>query len=361
MTGSMRRSKTHSSKRRGGATIGDIAAAAGVSKMTVSRFLSAPSTVRDETRERIQQLIDELHYVPNRSARALSGTGQLRLGLLYNLPRSSYIVDFLMGAIEQAAVMDIQLVSRSVRVGVDAADILRSIIASGIDGLALTPPLCDATELLEIIAESDLPVLLVGTRHPEFAMSSISIDERAAACDLTRHIIDQGHRRIGFIIGEPLLAASHIRLEGFRAAMAAAGLAIDPDLLVQGDFTYRSGLTAAERLLSLPQPPTAIFASNDDMAAAAVMVAHRMALDVPRELSVCGFDDSWIATNIYPELTTIRQPIHQMAINGVAVLGESVRASRNGQDMVKHQIVPYELVVRQSDGHPRADAATASA
>ncbi|GGB36198.1 LacI family transcriptional regulator [Sphingomonas metalli] len=352
MTGSTRRPKTHSAKQRGAATIGDIAAAAGVSKMTVSRVLSSPWSVRPDTRERIMQLVADLHYVPNRSARMLSGAELLRLGLLYNSPRSSYIVDFLMGAIDQASIMDIQLLSRPVELEVDALGVLKGMVASGVDGIILTPPLSDVDALLAVARAAAMPVLLVGADHPEDMLSSISIDEGAAAREITQHLIARGHRRIGFIMGEPVLAASHTRLEGFRAAMSEAGLTVEPDLIAQGYFTYRSGLVAAEQLLDRDDPPTAIFASNDDMAAATVMVAHRRGLDVPDRLTVCGFDDSWIATNIYPELTTIRQPIRDMAVDSIVLMAEAVRTARQGKPFVRRQVADHALIVRQSVGAP---------
>ena len=130
---------------------------------------------------------------------------------------------------------------------------------------------------------------------------------------MTRHILSLGHTRIGFIIGNPDQTASAQRLAGYKAALAEADIAIDNSLIRQGLFTYRSGLKAADQLLSLAKPPTAIFASNDDMGAATVAVAHRHHLDVPKGLTVCGFDDTEFSRSIWPELTTIRQPIADMA------------------------------------------------
>ncbi|MEH3123595.1 MAG: LacI family DNA-binding transcriptional regulator [Sphingomonas phyllosphaerae] len=348
MAGNSRKPKSNSARHRGAATIADIAREAGVSKMTVSRVLSAPLTVREETRERVVRIIAELHYTPNRSARMLSGARQLRFGLLHNNPRSSYIMDFLMGAIEQASLMDVQLIARGCRLGEDDAAMLNSLIGSGIDAIILTPPLCDSPVLLDLVRGCDLPGLLVSTDAGETTISSIFIDETAAAREMTEHLLALGHRRIGFIAGEPALAASHARQAGFVAALDAAGVALDPALVAQGDFTYRTGLDAADRLLTLPERPTAILASNDDMAAAAVMTARRLGLDVPAQLSVCGFDDSWIATATYPELTTIRQPIAEMATRGVMLLAELAQVLDDGDRTARHVMMPHELIVRGS-------------
>lgn len=317
--------------------------------MTVSRVLSAPLTVREDTRERVMRIITELHYTPNRSARMLSGARQLRFGLLHNNPRSSYIMDFLISAIEQASLMDVQLIARGCRLGEDDADVLNSLINSGIDAIILTPPLCDSPLLQELVRGCDLPGLLVSTNAGGTEISSVFIDEPTAAREMIQHLLALGHRRIGFIAGEPALAASYARQTGFVDALDAAGVILDPALIVQGDFTYRSGLQAADRLLALSDRPTAIFASNDDMAAATVMTARRLGLDVPSELTVCGFDDSWIATSTYPELTTVRQPIADMAVHCVMMLADLAKAFEAGNRTAKHLMMSHELIVRGSD------------
>lgn len=360
MTGNSRRPKSSSAQQRGAATIADVAAAAGVSKMTVSRVLSAPWSVKEETRERVTQIIADLHYTPSRAARMLSGARQLRFGLVYNFPRSSYIVDFLMSAIDQASAMDVQLIARGCLLDDTDAAVFHTLVSSGIDAIILTPPLCDSPRLLAAAADLDIPVLLVSTDSNVPGLSSIFIDEHAAAREMTEHLLALGHRRIGFIAGEPALAASHVRQAGFCAALQAAGLSVDPALIAQGHFTYRSGLLAAERLLALDAPPTAIFASNDDMAAGAVTSAHRMGLDVPSQLTVCGFDDSWIATTTYPELTTIHQPIGAMAIRGVLLLAELVQLYNNGKRTSRQVKMAHALVARQSDA-AAASPATAEA
>jgi len=170
---------------------------------------------------------------------------------------------------------------------------------------------------------------------------------------MTRQIAGLGHKRIGFIIGNPDQTASARRLDGYRAALVEEGIAVDEALIVQGLFSYRSGLEAAEKLLDLPVPPSAIFASNDDMAAAAVAVAHRRGLDVPGKLTVCGFDDTTLATAIWPELTTVHQPIADMSRAAVEILVSEIAARREGERRQSRRIVlDFTLVRRQSDGPP---------
>jgi LacI family transcriptional regulator len=182
----------------------------------------------------------------------------------------------------------------------------------------------------------------------------VRIDDFHAAREMTAHLIEQGHTRIAFIKGQPTQTASAQRLDGFQAAMDDAELEVDPALVIQGYFSYKSGLEAAEKLLARKRLPTAIFASNDDMAAAAISVAHRRGLDVPRDLSVVGFDDTPIATTVWPELTTVRQPIAAMAEAAIKLLLLKIRRpkDRHAHQAVDH-MVPYVLVKRDSVAPPR--------
>ncbi len=198
--------------------------------------------------------------------------------------------------------------------------------------------MCDSLPLLEVLRGANGLAVTVASGHPAPGFSAVSIDDHRAAFEMTRHIAALGHQRIGFIIGNPDQTASERRLTGYRDALAAAGLPHDPALIVQGLFTYRSGLDAAERLLDLAAPPSAIFASNDDMAAATVAVAHRHGLDVPNDLAVCGFDDTALATTIWPELTTIRQPITDMSLAAVELLVKEIHSRRDG-----HRDAPQHL------------------
>jgi LacI family transcriptional regulator len=174
----------------------------------------------------------------------------------------------------------------------------------------------------------------------------------APAGRITRRRPALGHQRIGFIKGSPDLHASALRLQGYLDALADAGAAADPALVAQGAFTYRSGLDAAEALLALPDRPTAIFSSNDDMAAAVIAVAHGDRLDVPGDLTVCGFDDTGFATSIWPELTTIRQPIGDMARIALGMMATLVRGGPAAIGEA-HRLIDFTLIRRQSDAPPR--------
>ncbi|HEX8486857.1 MAG TPA: LacI family DNA-binding transcriptional regulator [Sphingomonas sp.] len=341
-----------SPSRRSAATISDVARLAGVSAMTVSRVTNGEGNVRPGTRHAVEAAITALSYAPNAAARKLAGARQLRVGLLYSNPSAAYLSEFLVGSLDQASRRDVRLIVEKCELGDHELEVARHLIAGGIDGIILPSPLCDSADLIAMLVEKGVPAVLVGSGKPSEALFAVSIDETAAAYAMTRHILALGHRRIGFVIGNPAQSASPDRLDGYRAALRDARVPADEGLIAQGLFTYRSGLAAAERLLDHDNPPTAIFASNDDMAAAAVAVAHRRGLDVPGDLTVCGFDDTTLATAIWPELTTIHQPIADMSRAAVEML---VGQARRGQETVaeRHQLLAFTLVRRQSEAPPR--------
>ncbi|MEE4451697.1 LacI family DNA-binding transcriptional regulator [Novosphingobium resinovorum] len=343
--------RTRSSRRaRAGATIADVAREAGVSLMTVSRVMNGKANVREETRERVQNAIAALNYSPSAAARNLAAASEIRIGLLYSNPSAGYLNEFLVGSLEQAARTNVQLVVQLCERPQERAAIVRRLIDSGIDGLILPPPLCDAQDIHRLVQQHAVPAVAVASGQPASFLSSVNVDDRAAAEAMTRHLMDLGHRRIGFIAGNPDQTASSLRLQGYRDALEAGGLDFEPDLVVPGLFTYRSGLEATQRLLALAPAPTAIFASNDDMAAAAVSVAHRMGLDVPGDVAVVGFDDAPQATTTWPELTTIRQPIADMSRAAVQQLVDDIRAAREGRrPALRHLQMAFELIRRESD------------
>ncbi len=341
-------------RMRGGTapTISDVAREAGVSPMTVSRVINGKGNVRDSTREAVNAAIVALNYAPNSAARSLAGAGQTRIGMLYSNPSAGFLSEFLLGSLEQAARSDVQIIVQQCEAGDHELEVARHMVERGIDGILLPPPMCETASVLDFLRDNGVPAVSVATAQPRDDALAIGIDDFTAAAAMTRHIMALGHRRIGFIKGDPHLSASARRLEGHCAALEEAGIAVDPALIVEGLFTYRSGLDAAEQLLELADPPSAIFASNDDMAAATVAVAHRRGIDVPGDLTVCGFDDTVLATAIWPELTTIRQPIADMAKTAIEMLVAAARA-QDAPPAERHRRLDHDLIRRQSDAAPR--------
>ena len=335
-------------------TIHDVARHAGVSRMTVSRVINGETGVRPATRRAVESAISELGYAPNAAARTLAGAAALRIGLLYRIPNPAYLTEFLLGALESCSLINAQLIVQRHQISAGDAAAADALIGARLDGVILPPPLGDAHLLVDRLREAGIAVVATGSTRPAPLLASIGIDDRSAALEMTRHLIKLGHRRIGFITGRPNHASSGLREQGYCAALEEAGIAVDESLIATGNFTYRSGLEAADHLLSLDPVPTAIFASNDDMAAATIAAAHRFGLDVPADLSVCGFDDTPLATTIWPELTTIRQPVAAMSDEAVTMLADLIRRSREGPvPEVPHRLLDFELIRRQSDAPPR--------
>jgi LacI family transcriptional regulator len=340
--------------RLGAPTIADVAAYAGFAPMTVSRVVNGEDNVRPETRQAVQAAIAKLRYSPNLAARTLAGAEQLRIGLLYSNPSSAYLSEFLVGSLEQARISHVQLVVEKCDANQREEEVVRELLATGVDGIVLPPPLCDSKRIYAVLTKARALAVAVASANPRSGMLAVRIDDRAAALAMTRYILSLGHTRIGFIVGNPNQTASAQRLAGYKSALAEAGIAIDDSLIGQGLFTYRSGLKATEQLLSLAKAPTAIFASNDDMGAATVTVAHRHHMDVPKDLTVCGFDDTEFSRSIWPELTTIHQPIADMSRTALDLLVQKIRERRAGKiGAYEHALLDFTLVRRDSDAAPR--------
>lgn len=343
--------KRTSTPRQGAPRIVDVASLAGVSAMTVSRVLNGQGKVHESTCQRVEAAIAALNYIPSSAARGLAGINSIRIALLCNNP-SGYLSELLLGSLDQAGRIDAQLVVERCRIGDHEADIARHLVESGVDGVILPPPLCDSQAVLDVLLAAGMPVVVVASAAPADNVLAVMIDDFRASFDMTCHLLALGHERIGFIGGDPNQTVSERRLAGYCAALESERIAFDDRLIAKGLFTYRSGLDATEILLDMSGSPSAIFACNDDMAAAAVAVAHRRGLDVPADLTVCGFDDTPIATTIWPALTTIAQPTAAMARAAVELLGATIRKMPVGEGG-RHRMMDFALVRRQSDSAPR--------
>ena len=349
--------KSRSGARRS-VTIKDVARYAGVSPMTVSRVVNGGQYVSDSTRQTVMQAVRQLGYSPNLAARNLASARGERLGLLYGNPSASYLSEFLVGALDAATRHGVQLVLEKCELTPAASRrAVRRLVTGGVVGVVLPPPLCESAVIRAELQAARMRIVAVAAGRPPADAMCVSIDDFAAAREMTRYLLAFGHQRLGFIKGHPNQTASEERWHGFVAAVQEHG-GLPPPRVEQGFFTFRSGLDAARKLLAAEPLPTAIFASNDDMAAAVMAEAHRRGLEVPNDLTVVGFDDSLIAANIWPGLTTIHQPIAQMAGEAVDMLVTAVRGGRRGGAGAEpvHRLVAHELVARESAARPRAPA-----
>ena len=335
------------------ATITDVAARAGVSIKTVSRVMNHESGVHPETREQVLKVVAELKYRPKQSARSLAGARSFLIGLLYYDPSAAFVGGVQQGATLRCREAGYHLVVESLHD--DAPDLAqqvdRMVSALRPDGMILTPPLCDNPQVLKALRESHTPCVLISPARDVEGMASVRMDDAVAAEEITNLLVSLGHERIAFIKGATDQAASALRYQGYARAMKTHRLAIDKELVLQGDFRFASGVEAAHHLLSRRTRPSAVFASNDDMALGVLAAAHRLGLNVPGDLSIAGFDDSTASGLVWPPLTTVRQPMDEMARVAVEMLIAANRADVDLEadaEQSMHRVLPHQLIVRGS-------------
>lgn len=324
-------------------TISDVARAAGVSIKTVSRVLNKERYVRSDTREKVEAAMAALAFSPSLAARALAGKRSHQIALIYDNHSPYYIHAIQEGVWARCREGGVRLLAQPADVASPtiAAEVGGLIDETHVDGIILSSPVTDCPAVLAELERRKIPFVRIspGTNHA--LTSSVLMDDVGAADDMTTHLINTGHRTIGFIMGHPNHMASEQRLFGYRRALDRSGIPYEPGLVKPGEFDFASGAKAAEELLALPNPPTAIFASNDDMAAGVLTVAHAKGISIPSELSVAGFDDTPLAQLVWPPLTTIRQPTRDLAHAAASLLFEKV-------DSVEHRRLQHELVIRAS-------------
>lgn len=306
----------------GKATINHVAERAGVSIKTVSRVVNNEPNVSPATREKVIKAVKALAYQPNPSARSLAGKRTYVLGLLYDNPSANYVIDVQNGALaaSRAQGYDLLIHPCDHRSSTLIHDVTGLLDQSRVDGLILTPPLSDFSPLLKLLSANTIPFVRIAPAADKHLSPYVVTNDRDAAYQMTQRLLALGHRRIGFICGHPDHQAVAGRYQGYCAALRDHGMQVQKEYVVQGFNSFESGDQAARTLLVLKPRPTAIFAANDDMAAGVMMVAHRLGLTIPADLSVAGFDDTPVAHQIWPSLTTVRQPIQAMAKTAAELL-----------------------------------------
>lgn len=327
-------------------TIKDVSREAGVSIKTVSRVLNNEKYVGGETRARVAEVVARLNFRPNVAARSLAGRRSFQIALICDNPSPYYVYEMQSGIRDRCEAAGVRMIAQPYDRGSDRLlDEIESLVeATQIDGLILTPPVTDHPAVLELLARRGVRFVRVSPGSQFDVSPSTFIDNRAAAATMTRHLLALGHKRIGFIAGDPGFATSAQRTDGYRDALLGADLAIDDALIRSGNYDFASGAREAEILLAMPDAPTAIFAASDDMAAGVLTVAHRLGLQVPGALSVAGFDDTALARYVWPPLTTIRQPTRDMAHAAADLLLGSIEGPPERRE------IAHELVVRESTG-----------
>ncbi len=302
-------------KRTGQATINDVARLSGVSKKTVSRVINRSPLLNEETRERVEKIIADLGYVPNPQARALALRRNFLIGLIHDNPNPHTVLNVQHGLLEVLRDTEFELIVHPVDRGSPTMldDIRRFVERQRPFGVMLLPPISENDALAALCAEHGVRYVRMGSAAFDVPAHMVASNDQAAVRGAVDHLIASGHRRIGLVAGPRGFRSALERQRGYETALRDAGIAIQRTLIAHGDYTFESGMRAAERLLDLSPRPTAVFSSNDTMAAGVLHTARHRGLEVPRDLSIVGFDDTSIASQIWPPLTTVRWPIATMA------------------------------------------------
>lgn len=320
----------------------------------MSRALNDAPHVSEAVRRKVKEAAAALDYHPNLAAQSLIARRSYLIGLTYERPSPSYVVELQNGALGRLENERYRLVVLPFNhVASRPEELGKLLLRAGLDGVLLAPPACDQPVLLDMIERQRLPYARI-TPHSDLDRGLVvAMDEVAAGHTVAAHILSLGHRRVGVILGDPSHAASRGRLEGYRQAFGEAGVAIDDSLVGTGDFTYDVGYRVALELLDRPLRPTAILAQNDDMAVAAIAAARDLGLSVPQQLSVAGFDNSEVSRTAWPPLTTVHQPVREMAWDAANRLIAALDGETDSAAPYRHDH-PHELLVRASTAPPPA-------
>jgi LacI family transcriptional regulator len=336
------------------ATIKDVARRAQVSIKTVSRVINHEASVRDGTRERVLKAIDELQYRPDLSARSLRSAKAYAIGLVYDNPNAHYIIGLQSGVLSVCREMGFGLQIHpcdSSSPGL-IRELTELVQRSHLAGLVLAPPMSESIPLLRTLAAAGVPLVRIisADKDPEDGYPCVFVDDRDAAYDITEHLIQLGHTRIGFLWGGKKHRSSPERFKGYEDALSEYGIKPDSKLIVAGDYSFDDGFRGARKLFALKDRPTAIFGSNDEIAAGVLAAARTAGLNVPYDLSIAGFEDSPFSRQSWPALTTAHQSTDTVARHAARLL---IAQLREGDDSIRNEGYSPKLVVRGSTAPPR--------
>ena len=327
-------------------TIVDVAKLAEVSPKSVSRVFNNEPHITPTLRKKVLRAAEELNYHPNVMAQGLVRRQSYLIGLVYEKPSPSYVVELQRGALERLHGERYRLIVLPVEsVSDHPRDVVATIRSAALDGVILAPPAADHPEVLDGLTQARIPFARITPQSREGVGLSTTMDDIAAGREIAQHVIGFGHKRIAIIKGDPDHPVSEQRLTAYRAAFDDAGIALLPELVETGDFSFESGYEATKRILSRKLRPTAILAQNDDMAVGAMSAARELGFEVPGDLSVVGFDDSEISRVVWPPLTTVRQPVVEMAHTAADMLLRELAGEEPGPTVVHTHSLVERLTV----------------
>jgi LacI family transcriptional regulator len=337
------------------ATIRDVAERAGVSIKTVSRVINDEPFVREATRQRVLAAVEELGFVVNVSARRLAKGQSFAIGLIFHNASWHYILNVQRGVLETARKAGYSTILHPCDVSreEDTLAILRMVSQQVVDGLIFTPPSDNAAGLLQALEARAFPFVRLTPTDRESPWPYVTTTDYQGAYDMTRYLLELGHKRIAYVVGPREQRAANDRFEGYKAALAENEIALDPALIGYGDDHFATGFAVAQKILEAKPRLTAVFCNNDEMAAGANAAVFESGLRVPADVSVAGFDDVALSRQIWPALTTIRQPIYEIA----EVATDLLLNVLNGEEANgKFREIPTRLIIRQSTGPPPAES-----
>ena len=331
-------------------TINDVAELSGVSKRTVSRVINNSSKVNEATRTRVQEVIAKLNYAPNRQARGLAASRSYLIGLVYDVP-TLFIADIQKGILNICDDAGYELVVHACHIENDrlVEDITRFVNRANLDGVIILPPVSDLDEIAESLDKAGCHFVRVMSELGDEPWKQVVTDYLPGITAMTNHLVELGHREFGFISGPRANVSSQMRQETFIRALARDGFEIPPEMIVEGAFTFQSGIDAATQLLSLERRPTAIFAANDEMAFGVMNVADKMGLKIPGDLSLVGYDGTSFSTFVVPSLSTIVRQTDRMSRLGTQKLLAQIEEGREAAQEFE-TMVPSLFIARESTG-----------
>lgn len=338
-------------EKRSRPTINDVARLAGVSKKTVSRVINDSPLVNEKTREKVLTVIEEIKFTPDQQARGLAARRSYLIGVVFDNPNALYIADLQRGILDTCRLAGCELVVHPSDYDSDTMvdDIMVFVQRLKLDGIVLLSPISQRDDLIEELKQTGCHYVRVASADLDDAAHLVMSHDQTGIKKVVDHLIGLGHRDIAFISGPGHYVTAMERKAGFLAALEEHGMTPRPEHMIEGGFTYESGISCAEKLFTSAQMPTAIFASNDEMACGVIKAALERGLKVPDDISIAGFDDSVIAARVFPNLTTVRQPTTLMgklaAEKIIAFLKDGVEGARDVQDVTEP-----ELVIRESTG-----------
>ena len=336
-------------------TIKDVAKRAKVSLKTVSRVINNEPAVQARTREKVLRAVAALDYQPDLSARSLRSAQSYAIGLVYDNPNPYYIISVQDGALSVCREHGFGLQihpcdSNSPALADELVDLVRR---SRLAGLVLAPPMSERMELIRHLAAHEVKFvrILSAAADPNDGFPCVFVDDRDAAYDITEHLIQLGHQRIGFLWGGKAHRSSPERFKGYESALKDYGIALNNRLIVHGDYSFDDGFRGARKLLALEDRPTAIFGSNDEIAAGVLAAAKSSGMEVPYDLSIAGFEDSPFSKQSWPALTTAKQATEDIARHAtLRLIAELRRDTPNAGDAASLENKGFspELVIRGS-------------